>query len=226
MEVIMTGGEVAGYVTLEQAVEAIGRQLMPHDWLGEEISLLETDKHVPEELELAAAEAAAIDTPLGRLNRAVNYLLRALSAGDVKAVTVDEHGHSRDVPPTLWGRPGSRAVFRPGELPDEFRVMVEGHKVGVGKRWVRVSALDIHRIRTELVGGPEVTDVEGEFRAWLAARLEKRPKDQVLSKTETWFQAQHVFASRMPYHAFERIWMETVPQEWRRPAPPGRAKPA
>jgi hypothetical protein len=226
MEAQMTDIAATGYITLEHAVDALGRRLMPREWLGQEVTLLETDRHVSEKLEGATAEAAAIDTPLGRLNRAVNYLLRALSAGDVKAVTIDEHGHSRDFPAALWSRPGIRAVFRPGQLPDEFRVAVEGHRLAVGSRWVRVSHLDIDRMLTELAAGPEVTDVEGEFRAWLAAKVEDRARGKAVSKKETWSQAQRTFGSRMPYHAFERIWSETVPQEWRRPERASRAKPA
>ena len=77
----MTGVAVEGYMTLEQAVDAIGSRLMQQDWLGQEVHLLEADKHISEELEAAAAGPPAVDTPLGRLNRAVNYLLRALSDG-------------------------------------------------------------------------------------------------------------------------------------------------
>jgi hypothetical protein len=219
---VMTSVAVAGYMTLEQAADAIDSRSMPRDWLGQEIILLETDKHVSEELEAAAAEPPAVDTPLGRLNRAINHLLRALSDGDAKAVVVDEHGHTRDFPAALWGRPGIRALFRPGELPDEFRVAVEGHKIDVSKRWVLVSKQDIHRILSELASGPEVTDVEGEFRAWLAAKLERRAQGNPVSKHETWSQAQRAFASRMRFHAFERIWTEMVPHDWSRPERPGR----
>lgn len=211
-------------MTLEQAIDAIGRRLMPRDWLGQEISLLETDKHIAEELEVAAAEAAA-DTPLGRLNRAVNHLLRALAAGDMKAVAIDEHGHSHDVPTALWRRREIRAVFRPGELPDEFRVAVEGHRAGVGSRWVRVSHLDIDRMLTELASGPEVTDVEGEFRTWLAAKVEQPAHGTPVSKSDTWAEAQRIFGARMPYHTFERIWSATVPRAWRRSGRAGRAEP-
>jgi hypothetical protein len=226
MEANMMGIAISGYMTLEEAVDAIGHRLMPRNWLGQEVDLLETDKHIAEELEVAAAAAPPINTPLGRLNRAVNYLLRALCAGGVKAVIVDGHGHSRDFPAALWGRPGIRAVFLPGELPNEFRVPVEGHRMVAGSRWVRVSHLDIDRMLTEMGAGPEVTDVESEFRAWLAAKLEKRAQGKPVYKNETWSQAQRAFASRMPFHAFERIWSETVPQEWRRRERPSRAKPA
>jgi hypothetical protein len=226
MEADMTDPAIAGYTTLEQAADAIGRRLMPREWRGQEIELLEGDKHIAEELEASATEPASIGTPLGRLNRAVNYLLQAVIAGDVKAILVDEHGHHRDFPAALWQRPGVRAVFRPGEVPDEFRVAVEGHKIDVSKRWARVSQLDLHRLLSGLVGGPEVSDVEGEFRAWLAAKLEERPRDETLSKNETWAEAQRVFASRMPFHTFERIWAATVPEDWRRPARLARAKPA
>jgi hypothetical protein len=217
---------VEGYMTLEQAVDAIGRRLMPQDWLGQEVRLLEAGKHISEELEAAAAEPPTVDTPLGRLNRAVNYLLRALSDGDAKAIAVNAYGHRRDFPAELWGRPGVRILFQPGALPDEFRVALEGHKSDVSERWILVSKLDIHRILSELASGLEVTDVEGEFRAWLAAKLEERMQGRPVSKHETWSQAQRAFGSRMRYHAFERIWTDTVPEEWRRPERPGRAKPA
>jgi hypothetical protein len=217
---------VPGYMSLEEAVDAIGRRLMPRTWLGPEVGLLEIDKHVAEELEVQAAEAGGAGTPLGRLNRAVNYLLRALLAGEVEAVIFDEHGRSHDVPAPLWGRPEVRVVFRPGEVPDEFRVAVEGHKIGEGSRWLRVSHLDIDRMLTELAAGPEVTDVAGEFRAWLAAKLRERAEGKPVFQNETWAQAQRAFADRMPFHAFERIWTETVPEEWRHKERVRRAKPA
>jgi hypothetical protein len=225
MEALMTGVAVAGYMSLEEAVDAIGRRLMPRIWLGQETGLLEADRHVAEKLEIAAAETGAVDTPLGRLNRAVNHLLRALAAGDVNAIAVDQHGHSREFPAALWGRPGIRAVFRPTELSDEFRVAVEGHRAGVGSRWVRVSRLDIDRMLTELAAGPEVTDVEAEFRAWLAANIVQPPHGRPVSKNDIWSQAQRLFASRLPYHTFERIWSATVPPAWRSERT-GGAKPA
>ncbi len=213
----------AGYMTLEQAVDAIGRRLMPRNWLGDEITLLGGEKHISEELESADAEPAAIDTAVKRLNRAVHFLLSALANGDVKAMIVDELGHSRDFPAPLWGRPGIRAVFRQGELPEEFRIALEGHKAAVGAHWVRVLQSDIDRALAELTGGP--TDVEAELRAWLAAKIEKRAQGQRVSKNATWSQAQRAFGSRMPFHAFKRIWSATVPQEWRRPEHTGGAKP-
>lgn len=219
----MTSVTTAGYMTLEQAVDAIGRRLMPRKWLGAEINLLEGDKHISEELEAVDAEPATIDTPVRRLNRAVHYLLSALARGDVKAVVVDELGHSRDFPAALWGRPGIRAVFCQGELPDEFRIALEGHKVGVGSHWVRVLQSDIDQTLTELTPGP--TDVEGELRAWLAAKIAKRAPGQRVSKNEIWSQAQRAFGSRMPFHAFKRIWSATVPQEWRRPERASRPSP-
>jgi hypothetical protein len=222
----MTGIAVAGYMTLEQAVDAVGRRLMPRTWLGQETSLLETDKHIAEALEMAATEGAATDTPLGRLNRAVNHLLRALAAGDVNAIAIDEHGHSREFPAALWARPGIRAVFRPAAVPDEFRVAVEGHRSGAGAHWVRVSDLDIDRMLTEFAAGAEMTDVESEFRSWLAAKVKQPEHGRPVSKNDTWSEAQRIFASRMPYHTFERIWESTVPSAWRRPQQAGRAKPA
>lgn len=220
----MTSVALAEYMTLEQAVDAIGSRLMPQHWRGQEVNLLESDRHALEEPQAVAAPAA-IGTPLGRLNLAVSYLIRALSAGDVKAVVIDELGHARDFPSALWGRPEARALFRPGKLPDEFRIAVEGQRAGVDSRWVRVSHLDVHRMLTGLAAGPEVRDVEGAFRAWLSAKLEERAQGRPVSKNKTWSEAQRDFSSRMPYHAFERIWNETVPQDWRHPKRPSRAKP-
>lgn len=222
----MTNLAISGYITLEQAVGAVGRQLMPREWLGQEVNLLKVDSRATEEVGIVGEKATATDTALGRLNRAVNYLLRALFAGDVKVVAAREGGDLRDFPAALWKRPGIRAVFRSGELPVNFRVAIEGHRADAGTRWILVSELDIHRLLSGRAAGPEVTDVEGEFRAWLATKINERAQEKPLRKKQTWTEAQSAFGSRLPYHSFERIWTATVPEAWRRPIRAGRAKAA
>lgn len=222
----MTDFAKSGYITLDQAVDAIGRRLMPYEWLGQEINLLKADSRVTEEVEAVGDSATVTDTPVGRVNWAVNYLLRALYAGNVKAVAAREGGDIRDFPSALWIRPGIRAVFRSGELPVDFRVAVEGHREDAGKRWILVSELELRRLLSALAAGPEVADVEAEFRAWLATKVNERADRTPLRKKQTWIEAQGAFGSRLPYRSFEQIWTATVPEGWRRPVRGGRAGPA
>lgn len=222
----MTDLATSGYITLEQAVDAVGRRLMPHEWLGQEVNLLKVDSRVTEDVEAVGEEATGTGTPFGRLNRAVNHLLRALFAGDVKAVTTREGGDFREFPAALWMRPGIRVVFRSGELPVNFRVAIEGHRADAGKRWILVSETDVHRLLSGVAAASEVTDVEGEFRAWLATQINERAKGMPMRKKQAWMEAQRAFSSRLPYRSFERIWTATVPEAWRRSTRAGRAKPA
>lgn len=158
-----------GYVTMDQAVDAVGRYLMPHEWLGVETDLLKrdttlTDEDVPP---IVAEEETATDTPVGRLNRALNYLVRTLAAGDLNAVAAHEDGEIHPFPSMLWMSRGIRAIFRAGEVPVHLRVALEGHKAGAGKRWVLFPQSDLRQHLRE-AGPPEAVNVEDEFRAWLA----------------------------------------------------------
>jgi hypothetical protein len=227
-EVHMTDFAPAGYMTLEQAIDDIGRHLMPHEWLCHETDLLRRDSSVTENLAGVGEEAAATDTPVGRLNRALNHLLRALFAGEVKAVVVREHEDTYPCPPSLWNRPGIRAVFRSGELPVQFRVALEGHltgEPGEGRRWIVVSKPDVRRLLGALAPGREVADVEAEFRTWLTAKVDESAGKEPPSKKRTWAEAQSAFGSRLAYKSFERVWAATVPAEWRRPARKPQPKP-
>jgi hypothetical protein len=123
------------YVTLQEAIDEIGRHLMPAQWQGPELILLQRGDSAIEEA-LAIGGAVATGAPIGRLSWAVNYLVSGLFEGDVKAVIAREDGRLRDLPAALWIRPGIRAVFRSGELPTEFCIAVEVHKADTGKRWV------------------------------------------------------------------------------------------
>jgi hypothetical protein len=217
---------VSGYIAIEQAIDAVGRRLMPHQWLGQEVLLLKSDSRALEETEAASAEATVTETPLGRLNRAVNYLIHALFAGEVKAVTAGEDGHIRDLPAALWMRPGIRAVFGSGKLPINFCVALEGHRADTGKRWVLVSELDLHRSLAALAAAPATADVEAEFGSWLARKIAEHAEGTPLRKRQTWMEAQGVFGARLPFRSFERIWTATVPQTWQRAVRANRAKPA
>jgi hypothetical protein len=222
----MTDFARSGYIPLDQAVEAVGRRLMPHQWLGQEINLLKLDSRALEEVEAVAEEATNIATPIGRLNRAVNYLIRVLFAGDVHAVLVSEAGDFHDLPSALWMRPGIRAAFGSGELPVSFRVAVEGHKVDARPRWVMVSEADVHRLLAPLVGGVEERDVESELRAWLEKKIAAHAERPPMRRRQTWMEAQGTFGSRLPYRSFERIWAATIPAAWRRQVRTRPAKPA
>jgi hypothetical protein len=197
-----------GYITLEQAVDAVGRYLMPHEWLGTEIGLLKSDIAVTEAAPIVAEEETATDTQVGRLNRALNYLIRALAAGDLNAVVAREDGKISPFPSMLWMSPGVRGVFRAGELPVHLRVAIEGHKAG--KRWVLLPRSDLRRHLQE-AGPPQPTDVENEFRAWLTKRIEQCAEERP-SKKQFWIETQAEFGARLPYRSFNRIWSATARQ--------------
>lgn len=205
----------SGYVTLQQAIDEIGRHLMPGEWLSHEINLLQSDSSITEDLAAVGEETIATGTPTGRLNRAMNHLLRALFAGEVKAVIARENGEIHPCPPFLWTRPGIRAVFRSGELPVQFRVALEGHitgETGEGRRWVLLPESDVRRLLGALATAP--TDVEAEFRAWLAAKIAESAGKELPTRKRIWMEAQAVFGSRLPYRSFQRIWTATAPKEW------------
>jgi hypothetical protein len=205
-------------MTLHQAIDEVGRHLMPQEWLGQETDLLPCDTRVTEDPAAVDEEATGTGTPAGRLNRAMNRLLRALFAGDVKAVIVGESGQMHPCPSSLWARPGIRAVFRSGELPVQFRVTLEGHRsgeVGEEKRWVLLPKPDIRQLLGALA--PEPTNAEAEFRVWLAAKIDESVGKERPTKKRIWVEAQGVFGSRLPYRSFQRIWAATVPKAWRSP---------
>lgn len=199
-----------GYMTVEQAVDAVGRYLMPHEWLGPELDRLKRDTTITEATPIVAEEETATDTQAGRLNRALNYLIRALAAGDLNAVVAHEDGDIRPFPSMLWMSPGVRDVFRAGELPVHLRVAIEGHKADTGKRWVLLRRSDLRRHLRE-AGPPEAIDVEGEFRAWLTKRIEQCAEERP-SKKQLWIETQAVFGARLPYRSFNRIWSATARQ--------------
>ena len=196
-----------GYITVEQAVDAVGRYLMPHEWLGLEIDRLKRDTTITEAAPIVAEEETATDTQVGRLNRALNYLIRALAAGDLNAVVAREDGEIRPFPSMLWMSPGVRGVFRAGELPVHLRVAIEGHKAG--KRWVLLPRSDLRRHLRE-AGPPEAIDVEDEFRAWLTKRIEQSAEGERPSKKQVWTETQAVFGAGLPYRSFNRIWSATA----------------
>jgi hypothetical protein len=198
-----------GYITLEQAVDAVGRYLMPHEWLGTETSLLKSDIAVTEAAPIVAEEETATDTQAGRVNRALNYLIGTLAAGDLNAMVVDEDGKTHPFPAMLWTNPGVRAVFRAGELPVHLRVAIEGHKGDTGRRCVLLSGSDLHR-HLRKAGPPEAIDVEGEFRAWLAKRIEQCAEGEFPSKKQLWTETQAQFGASLPYRSFNRIWSATA----------------
>jgi hypothetical protein len=200
-----------GYITLEQAVDAVGRYLMPHEWLGTEIGLLRRDTAVTEAAPIVAEEETATDTQVGRLNRALNYLIRTLSAGELNAVVAREDGEIRPFPSMLWMSPGVRGVFRTGELPVHLRVAVGGHKGDTSKRWVLLPRSDLRRHLGE-AGPPEAIDVEDEFRAWLTKRIEQSAERERPSKKQLWMETQAVFGAGLPYRSFNRIWSATARQ--------------
>ena len=199
-----------GYITIDQAVDAVGRYLMPHEWLGVETDLLKRDTTITEAAPIVAEEETATDTPVGRLNRALNYLIRALAAGDLNAVAAHEDGEIHPFPSMLWMSPGVRAIFRAGEVPVHLRVALEGHKAGAGKRWVLFPQSDLRRHLLE-AGPPEVIDIENEFRAWLAKRIEQCAGERPSGK-QLWIETQAAFGARLPYRSFNRIWSATTRQ--------------
>jgi len=222
----MTHFVSSGYITLQQAIDEVGRHVMPHEWLGQETDLLPRDSSVTENLAAVGEEATATGTSTGRLNRAMNHLLRALFAGEVKAVVAREGGEMHPCPSSLWTHPGIRAVFRSGELPVQLRVALEGHMAGergAGRRWILVPESDVRQLLGALA--PEPTDVEAEFRAWLAAKIDESAGKEHPTKKRIWMEAQGVFGSRLPYRSFQRIWTAMVPKEWRPPLRQRQAKP-
>jgi hypothetical protein len=222
----MTHFVSSGYITLQQAIDEVGRHVMPHEWLGQETDLLPRDSSVTENLAAVGEEATATGTLTGRLNRAMNHLLRALFAGEVKAVVARENGEVHPCPLSLWARPGIRAVFRSGELPVHFRVALEGHKTGEtgdGKRWILLPQSDVRQVLGALP--PEPADVEADFRAWLAARIDASAGKGLPSKKHIWMEAQGAFGSRLPYRSFQRIWAATAPKGWRSPLRRRQVKP-
>jgi hypothetical protein len=205
-------------MTLHQAIDELGRHLMPREWLGQETDLLPCDTRVTEDPAAVGKEETTAGTPAGRLNRAMNHLLRALFAGDVKAVIVGENGKTHPCPSSLWARPGIRAVFRSGELPVQFRVTLEGHLsggAGEEKRWVLLPKPDIRQLLGVLASEP--TNAEAEFRVWLAAKIDESAGKQRPTKKRIWVEAQGVFGSRLSYRSFQRIWAATIPEAWRSP---------
>ncbi len=223
----MAGFVPSGYITLERAIDEVGRQLMPGAWLGQETTLLKRDSRATEEVAAVGGAATATDTPIGRLNRAVNYLLAALFAGDVKAVVAREDGRTRDFPPQLWIRPGIRAVFRSGELPIDFRIAIEGHKADAGKHWVLLLESDLRRLLRRVGSTRGRPDVEVQFRAWLARKIDAvAGAAEPPRKKRVWIEAQGVFGPELPFRSFERIWTSTVPATWRQPRGAASAKAA
>jgi hypothetical protein len=213
----------SGYVTLEQAIDEIGRHLMPAQWQGPELILLQRGESAIEEAP-AIGGAVATGTPIGRLSWAVNYLVSGLFEGDVKAVIAREDGKLRDLPAALWIRPGIRAVFRSGELPTEFCIAVEGHKADTGKRWVLLLESDLRRLLRRLATTRGRPDVEVQFRAWLARKIDEFAGAQPPQKKRVWVEAQGVFGPGLPFRSFERIWTAMVPSTWRLPKGAGPAR--
>jgi hypothetical protein len=213
-------------MTLEQALDAVGRRLMPQEWQGHEVDLLKRDGAATEQAATPGEEAAATHTQVGRLNRAMTYLLRALSDGDVKAVVAGEHGEMSAFPSSLWKMPGTRAIFRSGELPVHLRVALEGHKAGAGRRWILLSQSDLHHVLGEAAPLAELPDPEIELREWLAKKIEQYAKAEPPSRKHIWMEAQAAFGSRLSYRSFSRIWSAVAPEAWKRPVRARRAKSA
>jgi hypothetical protein len=222
----MTDFATSGYVTLAQAVDRIGQRLMPHEWLGHEVDLLTWDSRATEEPAAVIEGAAITGTQAGRLNRALNHLLQTLRAGDVKAFVAHEDGEVRAFPPSLWARPGIRAVFRSGGLPVEFRVALEGHKAGAGKRWILISDPGLRSVLERIAARQALSDVGPELRAWLATKVDEASAKEPPVKKRIWLKAQGTFGSRLSYRTFDRVWRETVPATCRRPVRARPAKPA
>ncbi len=222
----MDGFVPSGYVTLERAIEEIGRHMMPSDWQGQETTLLKRDDRVIEEVAEVGGVATATRTAIGRLNWAVNYLIAALFAGDVKAVVAREDGRLHDFPPSLWIRPGIRAAFRSGELPIDFRTAIEGHRVDSSKRWILLLDSDLRRLLRRLGTTRGRPDVEVQFRAWLVGKIDQAAGAEPPRKKRLWREAQGLFGAALPFRSFERIWTEAVPATWRRAKVARSARPA
>jgi hypothetical protein len=215
----------SGYVTLEHAIAEIGRQLMPAEWQGPEMILLKRDDRAIEEV-AGIGGAAATGTSIGRLSWAVNFLIAALFAGDVKAVVTREDGKLRDIPSSLWIRPGIRTVFRAGVLPIDFCVAVEGHKADTGRHWVLLLESDLRRLLRRLPTTRGRPDVEVQFRAWLSGKIDEFAGAEPPRKKRVWVEAQGVFGPGLPFRSFERIWTAMVPAAWRRAKRAGPAEQA
>jgi hypothetical protein len=132
----------------------------------------------------------------------------------VTAVIADER--LRELPSALWIKPGFRPVFRSGELPIDFRVAVEGHKAGIGPHRVLLLQSDLRRLLRRLVTTRGRPDVEVQFRAWLARKIDEFAGLKPPRKKRIWIEAQNVFGPELPFRSFERIWTATVPAGWRR----------
>jgi hypothetical protein len=221
----MDGFVPSGYVTLEQTIDEIGRHMMPSAWQGQETTLLKRDDHVIEEVPGVGGLATATRTAAERLNWAVNYLIAALFAGDVKAAVAREDGGLHDFPPALWMRPGIRAVFRSGELPVDFRTAVEGHRAGSGRRRILLLESDLRRLLRRLGTTRGRPDVEAQFGAWLARKIDEVAGAEPPQKKRLWVEARGLFGPELPFRSFERIWAATVPANWRRLRGAGPAKP-
>ncbi len=222
----MTDFVPLGYITLEQAIDAVGHRVMPSEWLGHETDLLKRDSAIIEEMAALGEEATATDTQIGRLTRAVNYLVHALAAGEVKAFVARENGEMRAFPSSLWMSPGTRAVLCSGELPVHLRVALEGHKADAGRRWILLPQSDLRGLLGEAAPLAEFPDPESEFRAWLTKKVEQYSKGEPPSRKHIWMEAQAAFGSRLPYRSFSRIWSAAAPETWRRPVRARRAKSA
>lgn len=222
----MTDFVPSGYVTIEEAVDRIGRRLMPRHWLGHETDLLKRDHDVTQATAVLDRRAAARAAQAKRLRRAVDHLRRALSAGDVKAVVAHDGGEVRDFPPSSWREPGMRAVFRSGELPAEVRVALEGHKAGAGRHWIYISAAEIEGVLDRIAARQAAREVEPEFARWLAKRVDEAAGQEPPTKKRVWTDARAVFDARLSYRIFDRVWNATVPESWRRLARTRPAKPA
>lgn len=172
---------------------------------------MKRDIAVTEAAPIVAEEETATDTQVGRLNRALNYLVRRLAAGDLNAVVVREEGETHPFPSMLWMSPGARGVFRAGELPVHLRVAIEGHKGDTGKRWVLLPRSDPRR-HLRGAGPAQPTDVENAFRAWLTKRIEQCAEGERPSKKQVWTETQAVFGAGLPYNSFNRIWSATARQ--------------
>jgi len=197
-----------GYMTIEQALDEIGRCLMPEKWLGTETGLLMVDSSLTE-ASPAAEEAASPETPAGRLNVALKFLIRVLYAGEVNAVFEHEDGVMRPFPSSLWANPDTRAVFRSGELPVHLRVALEGHKAGARKSWVLIPRPALHHLLGEAGAGVALPDIDTEFRAWLRKRIGERAEGKRPSKKQLWTEAQALFGPRLGYRSFNRLWSAT-----------------
>lgn len=215
----------SGYVTIEEAVDKIGRGLMPRDWLGHEVDMLKQDRSVTEAIAVVDHRTAARTAQAKRLGRAVSHLQRVLSDGDVKAVVAHDSGAVRDFPPSFWREPAMRAVFRSGELPAEIRIDLEGPKAGAGKRWIFISEVELRSTLERIAASQVLSDVESEFAVWLSRRIDEAAGQKPPTKKRVWMDAQAAFDSRLSYRIFERVWHATVPETWRRPSRARAAKP-